>query len=560
MLIGAHLDNVDVPSDASYARLKAMRAQVVGTLWTDGTHHRRPVYDRLEQLLGKPTYSVRVGPSARLSPRAWAKLANEALAEVPPAAVDEGRVRVRCLNEVNLPAEGGWAPDDYAAFLRAARRLARLPSNVPLVASPLSLGLPDWRDWWQRFVAAAGGPIPADRIAVNCYAHLVAEAAFFADYGRPVDVTEINTLTVPRGPARADWLRQRFRDLEAVGVESAQVFIAGGKSYGAWDENYILTDEEAADLCHSEERSDEESRPSRNNEAPVDVDTVEIPRSARNDTDAAPDHSSSTSTLAAQPMAGHGMWIWYVANAEGGDPAAIAARARSAGVRYVLVKCGDGAQSWSQFTPELVAALKSEGVETHGWAYCYGDDVDGELAVAERCLAAGADGYVADVEAEYEGRWREAERFAAGLADLRARFPNTLIGYSPLPVIDYHQSLPYAQLNRVADVVLPQFYCRALGAQWTMDALWEQWRRWSGLWQGWDVPVPRIVPVGEAFGAATGDDLRAQAEPDMSFWEWGQARDEHWSALAALPLPVGEGWGEGPLQHPQPGEAAPVPA
>jgi hypothetical protein len=263
------------------------------------------------------------------------------------------------------------------------------------------------------------------------------------------------------------------------------------------------------------------------------------------------------------------MWIWYVANAEGGDPAAIVARARAVGLRYVLIKCGDGGNVWRQFDPGLVASLKAGGLEVYGWGYCYGEDVEGELAVAEVCLAAGADGYVADVEAEYEGRWREAERFAAGLADLRAAHPGTLVGYSPLPVIDYHQSLPYAQLNRVADVVLPQFYCRALGANWTMAALWEQWTRWPDLWRGWGVSVPRIVPVGEAFGAATADDLRAQAEPDMSFWEWSQARPEHWDALAALvtpppglrphpellpqgegtplgsPLPLGEGQGEG---------------
>src|SRR5262249_47050027 len=115
-------------------------------------------------------------------------------------------------------------------------------------------------------------------------------------------------------------------------------------------------------------------------------------------------------------------------------------------LRYVLVKCGDGAQPWRQFSPELVAALKAGGLSVYGWAYCYGDDVDGELAVAQRCLAAGADGYVADVEAEYEGRWREAERFADGLAELRSAVPGSTIGYSPLPVVDFHQSLPCALL------------------------------------------------------------------------------------------------------------------
>ncbi|HZQ99000.1 MAG TPA: hypothetical protein VFC93_09310 [Chloroflexota bacterium] len=524
MLIGAHLDNVDNPPDASFRRLGLMRAQVVGTMWTDGTHHRRPVYDRLELLLDKPVYLVRVGPSGRISPRDWARQASAALAELPSAAVDEGRVRVRALNEVNLPAEGGWRPEQYADFLAAVRKVARLPKDVALVAAPVSLGLPDYVDWWQRFVAACGGLIPADRVAVNCYADLVDQAAWFKGYGRPVDVTELNTLAVPPGPARAAWFLDACQRLAAAGVDSAQAFAVGGVSHGAWDERYVLTDDEAQAIGEGVRAMPKNSRPEGaaaaggpppRNDAPT---AEEVLRSAED---------------GRRKMTGLGMFIWYVSGAEAGRADAICARARAVGLSYVLVKCGDGAQPWRQFTPELVAALKAGGLEVYGWGYCYGDDVGGELAVAERCLAAGADGYVADVEAEYEGKWREAERFADGLADLRARH-GSLIGYSPLPVVDYHQSLPYAQLNRVADVVLPQFYCRALGAGWTPDALWEQWTRWPTLWRGWGVAVPRVVPVCEAFGQATADDLRAEAAPDCCFWEWSQARPEHWQAIQEL--------------------------
>jgi hypothetical protein len=503
MLIGAHLDNLDHPSEASYRRLQLMRAEVVGTMWTDGTRHRGQVYGRLEELLTDPVYVVRVGPSGRTTAAAWAADVRAALAEVPLAALAAGRVRVRALNEVNLPAEGGWPPEAYAAFLRAARRAARLPKEAPLLSAPLSLGLPDWPDWWQRFVGASGGRLPADRVAVNCYAHLVDHARSFTQFGRPVDVTEIGTLELPPGRQRAAWLLDRGRMLAAAGVQSAQAFIVGGRSNGAWDERYILTDDEAAAIGQRHTFS----------VAPGDVGDL---------------------------MRGRGMFVWYLEAAERGDLAAIGARARAAGVRFVLVKCGDGGAAWRQFSPATVAALKAEGLEVHGWAYCYGEDVDAELAVAESCFEAGADGYVADVEAEYEGRWREAERFAEGLARLRR--PGRLIGYTPLPVIDYHQALPYAQLNRVADVVMPQLYVRALGDGWGPDRLWEQWHRWSGLWRDWGVPVPRIVPVGEAFGAATGLDLAhlaaacaANGAPDMAFWEWSQAREEHWSAIAACP-------------------------
>src|SRR5581483_5411362 len=193
LLVGAHLDNVDQPPEASFARLRAMRAAIVGTLWTDGTKHRRPVYDRLERDLNGPVYEVRVGPSAVVVPAAWQAQAAAALAELPPAAVAAGRVRVRALNEVNLPAEGRWSPESYATWLTTVRRAWAYP-QVQLVCAPVSLGDPGWRDWWVKFVAACGGRIPADRLAVNCYAHLVDQAAAFTGLGLPVDVTEVNTL------------------------------------------------------------------------------------------------------------------------------------------------------------------------------------------------------------------------------------------------------------------------------------------------------------------------------------------------------------------------------
>ena len=234
--LGAHLDNLDHPADSSYRKLVLMRAGVVGTMWTDGTRHRRPVYQRLRDELDDPLFHLRVGPSARCTVEQWLRDADAALAELPPGS----RVRVRALNEVNLDAEGAWSPEQYADFLMAIR--AAWPPEIPLVASPLCLADPGWRAWRSRFLSACGGELPADLAAVNCYAHLVDEALALP---RPFDVTELNTLAMPPGPARAAWLREATDRLAA---DTTQLFIAGGRSHGAWDERYILTEQEAAIL------------------------------------------------------------------------------------------------------------------------------------------------------------------------------------------------------------------------------------------------------------------------------------------------------------------------
>src|SRR5262245_45092174 len=75
----------------------------------------------------------------------------------------------------------------------------------------------------------------------------------------------------------------------------------------------------------------------------------------------APAAAASTASQSPPPLepqgdgtafAANGMWIWYVAKANGGSPARIAARARARGIGTVLIKAGDGTHSWSQFTPE----------------------------------------------------------------------------------------------------------------------------------------------------------------------------------------------------------------
>jgi hypothetical protein len=235
-VLGAHLDNLDQPAESSYRKLVLMRAGVVGTMWTDGTRHRRPVYERLRDELDDPLFHVRVGPSGRCTVEQWLRDAEAALAELPPGA----RARVRALNEVNLEAEGGWPPESYADFLIAVR--AAWPRDVPLVASPLSLADPAWPTWWSRFFTACGGQLPTDLAAVNCYAHLADQPLPFP---RPFDVTELNTLALPPGPARAAWLRETATRLAA---DTTQIFIAGGRSHGAWDERYVLTEEECARL------------------------------------------------------------------------------------------------------------------------------------------------------------------------------------------------------------------------------------------------------------------------------------------------------------------------
>ena len=123
--------------------------------------------------------------------------------------------------------------------------------------------------------------------------------------------------------------------------------------------------------------------------------------------------AAPASAQTADPAAafdGDGMWVWQVRASEGGDPAAIAARARGAGLRYVVVKAAHGARWWPQFDRALVDALHAAGVRVCAYQRALARTPVREAQTLARAVGAGADCLVVDAESEYEGRYAEAER------------------------------------------------------------------------------------------------------------------------------------------------------
>ena len=72
------------------------------------------------------------------------------------------------------------------------------------------------------------------------------------------------------------------------------------------------------------------------------------------------------------PLAGDGMWIWYVSRSSRGKPGKIAKKARRYGIETVLIKSADGGKYWKQFSASLVSALKARGLNVCAWQFVYG--------------------------------------------------------------------------------------------------------------------------------------------------------------------------------------------
>lgn len=250
------------------------------------------------------------------------------------------------------------------------------------------------------------------------------------------------------------------------------------------------------------------------------------------------------------PIVGKGVWVWYTDRqlaqshglssqvvAENGDLAAVARRAQGVGLAHLFIKCGEYSY-WPQWEPAL-DHLKAAGFRVLGWSYCHGDDPLLEAEIAIKAARAGADGHIFDVEAEFEGKAEAATELGARVRD--ALGPAYFLGYAPLPVIDFHLSLPYLQFNRFCQAVLPQFYWKELGRFGDLELLFEQWEKWAQRWKQAGEPAPTLFPIGQAYGAVSASEIRAFVQAcqqrgleGYSFWEWSQMGQEPWEAVARI--------------------------
>jgi hypothetical protein len=235
------------------------------------------------------------------------------------------------------------------------------------------------------------------------------------------------------------------------------------------------------------------------------------------------------------------MWIWQLAETEGGHVARIVERARAASLSYVVVKAAHGTQAWPQFDRALVDALHAGGLRVCAYQRALGRSPGREARVLARARSAGADCLVIDAEAEYEGRTAQARTYVDALRDaVGEAFP---VGLTSFPFADLHRAFPYEVFlgPRGAQVNLPQMYWGLIGT-----TVAETFRRTWATNAAFGRP---IRPIGQLFGRprpAALDAFRREAAArgaaGVSWWVWQHVRPRDWAALRrpsrpALPQP-----------------------
>lgn len=249
---------------------------------------------------------------------------------------------------------------------------------------------------------------------------------------------------------------------------------------------------------------------------------------------------------------GKGMWIWLPDRADGGDPAAIVARATSVGLTHLYVRTGSSRQGFeaTAFLEALLPVAHDAGLRVYGWDFPYLEDIAGDIQRALTAVnyrTAGGhriDGFVPDIETGAEGTNLTAESAGAYSQQLRAAVGEDypLVACVPHPSPQRQVTFPYDAIVPYFDAVAPMSYW--LNRQPEADAqLAVSWLR-----SRFDKPV---IPIGQAYdGAPEGgrpgpppaDEINrfiraaeAAGATGVSFWSWQHATQEIWDAIAAAP-------------------------
>src|SRR3954452_22495559 len=241
---------------------------------------------------------------------------------------------------------------------------------------------------------------------------------------------------------------------------------------------------------------------------------------------------------------GDAMWIWQLGRSSGGNLDRIAARARKAGLEFVVLKGAEGTTRWRQVSPALVVALHARGLRVCAYQFIHGRRPYTEARVGAR-LARTVDCLLLDAETTYEGHYVSAQTY---LRELRRRIgPDYPVGLTSFPYVHYHPAFPYSVFlgPTGAQFNVPQMYWRAIGVG--VDRIFQITYRYNRVYER------PIYPLGQVYAHPPARQIRrfralaaGRSATGVSWWSWQAGANRDFRAVGAPVKPVppktDDGW------------------
>ena len=153
---------------------------------------------------------------------------------------------------------------------------------------------------------------------------------------------------------------------------------------------------------------------------------------------------------------GKGVYVWQPGSIEHGDPEAIAARFKLAGVQTATIKICDGFKVLGGLEA-LFQTLRNHGIRVGAWGYSYLNRAPLQEArvIAEACSRYEPDFYLLDLETEVEGNFGGARMF---INALRPSVPGLPLGLNSFWNVRLHPTFPWIDFLNAVDFTCPQVY------------------------------------------------------------------------------------------------------
>lgn len=226
---------------------------------------------------------------------------------------------------------------------------------------------------------------------------------------------------------------------------------------------------------------------------------------------------------------GRGTWIYILPNAIsglGGNVPSVNSLSnlmtymKNQGLQYVIIKAAQADTVFTaggnpQFTPAVVAAGHAAGLKVFGYIYTTGQNIPGEIAMADYIFQQGADGLIYDAEIEWESQNlpNNTTKAVQLCSTVRSNWPNKFMGLSTWPYRAVHASLPYKEFAFYSDVIMPQAYWIELGDTPTacVTRVNNEWNSWKNSLTGiWTNAIKPFIMTGQGWSSASGTITPAQ--------------------------------------------------
>ena len=225
---------------------------------------------------------------------------------------------------------------------------------------------------------------------------------------------------------------------------------------------------------------------------------------------------------------GRGSWIYILPNAINGlggnvpsvnSLSSLMIYMKNQGLQYVGIKAAQADTVYpsgnAQFTSAVVAAGHAAGLKVFGYIYTTGQNVPGEILMADYIFQQGADGLIYDAEIEWESQnLANNTTLATQLCStVRSNWPNKFMGLSTWPYRAVHSSLPYKEFAYYCDEIMPQAYWIELGDTPTacVTRVNNEWNSWKSSLSGiWTNAIKPFIMTGQGWSSVSGTVTPAQ--------------------------------------------------